>query len=60
MSTSTDELRAKYLKNPPEGMTIQDIKSMSDDELLDMDYFLHEDDDLFDDDSNGEEGFFLF
>ena len=40
------ELRQKYLNDPPEGMTKRDIKHMSDNDLLDMDYFLHEDDDL--------------
>ena len=53
------ELRQKYLNDPPEGMTKRDIKHMSDDDLLDMDYFLHEDDDLFDDDV-GVEGFYIF
>lgn len=53
------ELRQKYLNDPPEGMSKSDIKHMSDDDLLDMDYFLHEDDDLFDDDS-GVEGFYIF
>lgn len=53
------ELRQKYLNNPPEGMTKSDIKHMSDDDLLDMDYFLHEDDDLFDD-AAGVEGFYIF
>lgn len=51
------ELRDKYIKNPPEGMTSDDIKRMSDSDLLDMDYFLSEDD--FDDDDE-EDGFFLF
>lgn len=50
-------LRQKYINDPPEGMTSSDIKKMSDDELLDMDYFLNEDD-LFSDDS-GFEGFFI-
>lgn len=58
MSKETDELRAKYINNPPEGMTAKDIKSMSDDDLLDMDYFLNEDE--FDDDGFGEEGFYIF
>lgn len=56
----TEELRNKYIQNPPEGMTTDDIKNMSDDDLLDMDYFLHEDDDLDDDDDFGEEGFYIF
>jgi len=58
MNNHTEELRAKYMKNPPEGMTSMDIRNMSDDDLLDMDYFLNEDD--FDDDEFGEEGFYLF
>lgn len=50
------ELRKKYISNPPEGMTSRDIMEMSDDELLDMDYFLNEE---LDDDF-GEEGFYIF
>lgn len=53
------ELRTQYMKNPPEGMTYEEVRDMSDDELLDMDYFLHEFDDL-DDDDFGEEGFYIF
>ena len=52
-----EELRRKYLANPPEGMTSRDIRDMSEDELLDMDYFLN-DDELGDD--YGEEGFYIF
>ena len=52
------ELREKYIKNPPEGMTSEEVRTMSDDDLLDMDYFLNEDD-LFDDDA-GVEGFYIF
>lgn len=52
------ELREKYIKNPPEGMTAGMIKRMSDNDLLDMDYFLHEED-LFDEDA-GVEGFYIF
>lgn len=55
---STEELRNYYILNPPEGMTSQDIQTMSDDDLLDMDYFLNEDD-PFNDDFD-EEGFYLF
>ena len=51
-----DEIRTKYIKNPPEGMTASDIKAMSDDDLLDMHYFL-EDDDFDSDDEVGAEGF---
>lgn len=53
-----EKLRQKYAQQPPEGMTKQDILSMSDSDLLDMDYFLHEDDDL--DDEFGSDGFYLF
>ena len=53
-----EELRKQYIQNPPEGMDVSDIQNMSDDDLLDMDYFLHEDDDL--DDDFGEEGFYIF
>ena len=31
------------MDNPPEGMTSKDIRNMSEDELLDMDFFLNED-----------------
>ena len=54
-----EELRQKYIKNPPEGMTSDEVLDMSDDDLLDMDYFLHEFDEL-DDDDFGEEGFYIF
>ena len=53
-----EELRQKYINNPPDGMSAYEIKHMSDEDLLDMDYFLNEDD-LFDDDS-GSGGFFIF
>lgn len=53
-------LRRKYIQNPPEGFTADDIRNMSYDELLDMDYFLNEDD-IFDfDDDDFEDGFFIF
>ena len=57
MKPNVEELRKKYMANPPEGMTSRDIRNMSDVELLDMDYFLN-DDDL--DDDFGEEGFYIF
>ena len=57
-NNSTEELRKRYIQNPPEGMTADDVKHMSDSDLLDMDYFLHEDD--FDDDESGAEGFYIF
>ena len=50
-----EELRIKYAKNPPEGMSPEDIRLMSNDELLDMDYFLNENDDIFDDIDNDTE-----
>ena len=57
MKPDIEELRRKYMDNPPEGMPSMDIRRMSEDELLDMDYFLNEDelDDYF-----GEEGFYIF
>lgn len=57
MKPNAEELRKKYMTNPPEGMTSRDIRDMSEDDLLDMDYFLN-DDDL--DDDFGEEGFYIF
>ena len=57
MKSNIEELRKKYINNPPEGMTSEDIRSMSADDLLDMDYFLNED--VFEDDF-GEEGFYIF
>ena len=56
-SNQLAELREQYIKNPPEGMTSKDVRSMSDEDLLDMDYFLN-DDEL--DDDFGEEGFYIF
>ena len=58
MDPSTEKLRKKYMDNPPEGMTSEDIRRMSEDDLLDMDYFLNEDEEL--DDEFGEEGFYIF
>ena len=55
MSKHSDEIRNKYIKNPPEGMTADDIRHMSEDDLLDMDYFLNEDD-VFDEDFPGADG----
>ena len=39
MKPAIEELRKKYIENPPEGMTPEDIHHMSEDDLLDMDYF---------------------
>ena len=58
MKSDIEELRNKYIKNPPEGMTPRDIRQMSESDLLDMDYFLHEFDD--DDDDWGTEGFYSY
>lgn len=52
-----DELRQKYIKNPPEGMTPTLVRNMTDSDLLDMHYFLTEDDDF--DDEEFEEGFYI-
>ena len=43
MKSDIEELRKKYILHPPEGMTSKNIRHMSEDELLDMDYFLHDD-----------------
>ena len=58
MKPDIKKLRKKYMDNPPEGMTSEDIRRMSEDGLLDMDYFLNEDD-LFADEA-GVEGFYIF
>ena len=58
MKSNIEELRKKYINIPPEGMTSMDIRNMSEDDLLDMDYFLNEDN-LFDDEA-GVEGFYIF
>lgn len=58
MNQSPEELRAKYLQNPPDGMTREDILHMNTDDLLDMDYLLNED--VFSGDSFDEEGFCIF
>ena len=57
MNPNTEKLHKKCMDNPPEGMTSGDIRCMSEDDLLDMDYFLNED--TLDDDF-GEEGFYIF
>lgn len=55
-NTSTN-FRQKYIKNPPEGMTPKLVRNMTDSDLLDMHYFLTEDDDF--DDEEFEEGFYI-
>ena len=59
MKPDIEKLRKKYMDNPPEGMTSKDIRSMSEEALLDMDYFLNEDD-PFGEDFPGAEGFYIF
>lgn len=51
------ELREQYIKNPPEGMTAELVRNMTDSDLLDMHYFMTEDDDF---DGEFEEGFYIF
>ena len=58
MNPNTEKLRKKYIDNPPGGMTSEDIRRMSVDDLLDMDYFFNEEDLL--DDEAGVEGFYIF
>lgn len=58
MDPHTERLRKKYMDDPPEGMSSEDIRHVSEDDLLDMDYFLNEDVEF--DDEFGEEGFYLF
>lgn len=55
---SLEELRQKYITNPPEGMTANLVQNMTDSDLLDMYYFLTEDEDLGDDEF--EDGFYIF
>ncbi len=50
--------QAKYIKNPPKGMTARLVKNITDSDLLDMHYFLTEDDDL--DEDEFEEVFYIF
>ena len=57
MKPDIEKLRKKYMDRPPEGMTSTDIRSMGSEALLDMDYFLN-DDEL--DDDFGEDGFYIF
>lgn len=52
-----DELRQKYIKNPPERMTPKLVRNRTDSDLLDMHYFLTEDDDF--DDDEFEDGFYI-
>lgn len=45
------------MDNPPEGMTSEDIRHMSEEALLDTDYFLNTENS---DDDFGEEDFYIF
>ncbi|HWQ79097.1 MAG TPA: hypothetical protein VN381_09795 [Anaerovoracaceae bacterium] len=45
---TAEKLRIKYMASPPDGYSKSEIKAMSDDSILDMDYFLHEFDDFYD------------
>lgn len=48
MKKNVEKLRQQYMNNLPIGYSKNDISRMSDEELLDMDYFLNEDiDDIF-------------
>lgn len=57
-SKFTEELRQHYMKNPPEGMTPRLVKNITDSDLLDMHYFLTEDE--LDGDEFEEIFYFLF
>ena len=46
------------MQHPPESMTSEEVHTMSDENLLDMDYFLHED--VFEGDAVEEDGFYIF
>ena len=39
---NVEALRQKYMKEVPIGFTSEEIKRMSDEDILDMDYFLNE------------------
>ena len=62
MNKHAEELKRKYMQNPPGGMTAEDIQYMNEDDLLDMEYFLNEN--IFEDDDDGffigDDGFFIF
>lgn len=57
MQPSIEKLHKKYMDHLPEGMTPANIHSMSGEALLDMNYFLN-DDELDDDFEEG--GFYIF
>lgn len=62
MNKHAEELKRKYMQNPPEGMTSEEIQYMNEDDLLDMEYFLNEN--IFEDEDDGffigDDGFFIF
>ena len=39
---NVETLRQKYMKDVPLGFTAEEIERMSNDDILDMDYFLNE------------------
>lgn len=39
---TVEELRNNYMENVPLGFTKEEIQRMSDEDILDMDYFLNE------------------
>ena len=39
---NVDELKNYYMKRPPESFSSKEISKMSDEDILDMDYFLNE------------------
>lgn len=57
MKTDVEALRKKYMNHPPEGLTSTDLHHMCEEDLLDMDYFLNDDDP---DEEFGEESLYLF
>lgn len=58
MKPDIEKLRKQHMHNPPEELIFEDIRCMREDALLDMDYFLNENDLL--DDETGVEGFYIF
>ena len=54
-----EKLRKNYIANPPEGISPEEIKEMGDSDLLDMDYFLHEECEVDNSDDEFEPGFYL-
>lgn len=42
VNENVEALRQKYMKDVPIGFTAEEIQRMSDNDILDMDYFLNE------------------